>query len=227
MTGFRIGREPDVERLRDHGYARWWGAVVATADRAVRDDRIDVLSPERDVYVDLSSPRPREAATLSAVAIAAHLERSGDHAFLVERHAVALLSHDTDKRFQAGMLILRDSRDADLGDADEPVRLLIKWLTTDAGDPAVSGHLARWVADHLGTHRDDLRTAWWRLHGLDLVRVLAAGQHGGAGRPLREQLPTREQLRAAVQLRWAAGAIGKTALADAAGISRPTLDTWL
>ncbi len=88
------------------------------------------------------------------------------------------------------------------------------------------GHLARHVARHSEFH-ELVYPGWYALNGPALVRILAAQQPRGMGRPRAETETLRLALRLAVAGTHEAQRLTKSALAELASISRPTLDDWI
>jgi len=245
MIGIRIGSEDQhpgvlVSRIRE--YRGPIASVVHTATMDARDMGLDI-----QYHGDLGN-RPRHAAKLAAHAIRLHTlalpeaERpdwayGGGHMRL---HTVALLDPEvgdaisadsSDIRLAAGRGLIRGLQDSFTAD-DEPARLIGRWLTRSLSTPegqACAGHLARWLVDHLHDYRyrDALTLAWWRIHAHHVLYDLATPADPAGGRPPADVKERRALLRNAVRRIWQAGGLSKQGLAGMAGISRPTLDSWL
>ncbi|MDG4795092.1 hypothetical protein [Micromonospora sp. WMMD1082] len=141
-------------------------------------------------------------------------------------------THDPDRRAVTAMAIRRAISRGPAGDPDaEPGRTLAGWLFPNADADAAAAHLAAHVLAHALRYRKWWgRPAWYAAFGLDLLDVLTEDLPAvdpAGGRPRREEARQREALRVAVAGVHAARIATKARIAEAAGISRPTLDSWL
>ncbi|MFD3431204.1 hypothetical protein [Nocardia fluminea] len=219
-------------------YAQYFHGITEWARARVYPDGIECH------YNDLI--RPREAARLCAHAIRLEALKYDDdaHAWahggtggkgLADRETLAAIdSTDLDERLAAAADLHRNARP--FGPEAEPARLIARWLMGDAKVCPAAGHLARWTI-HNGSEvlrTDAIWLAWWTIHGVVVLDKLTAkrgdegeeSRSGRGGRPPSSDAARRELLRVAVRRMHQAG-WGKTALARRAGISRPTLDSWL
>jgi hypothetical protein len=112
-------------------------------------------------------------------------------------------------------------------------RVLAAWLAQDGGCLMVgaAGQAARYVCQHVRTrYRDEhLAAGWWAVIGPHMVRALTQGLSPigeGGGRPTGDA-GQRALIRWAVRRTDATGAVSRSRLATAAGVTRPTLYTWL
>ncbi|MBQ1047821.1 hypothetical protein KBX50_04980 [Micromonospora sp. C51] len=136
-----------------------------------------------------------------------------------------------DQRAATAMAIRRALSRGRPGDPEsEAPRLLSLWLFPPGPHDVAAGHLARHIITRADRYQRWWAAAWYAVHGLELVDVLTDRQPAPAptgGRPRREVTDERESLRVAIRGVASARIVPKTRLAALAGISRPTLDTWL
>lgn len=146
---------------------------------------------------------------------------------------LTIANRGRDERALAAMSIRRAIALGPAGDPDaEPARALSAWLFPPGEQvaDAAAGQLARHLVTRMDRYQDLLAAAWYAVHGLALVEALATEQPEAGfsgGRPRQETANTRAALRIAVRGVAAADIVTKAALAEAAGVSRPTLNTWL
>lgn len=137
---------------------------------------------------------------------------------------------DVDRRAVAAMAIRRACAAGPVGDLEaEPARMVARWLYPEAPE-AAAGHLCRHVVTHIDRYDHLLAPAWYAVHGTDLLAELAGRQpavESAGGRPSSTASEPRALLRIAVRGVAAARLMPKARLAELAGVSRPTLDSWL
>ncbi|MFJ2087550.1 hypothetical protein ACIOBK_33835 [Micromonospora chokoriensis] len=233
--------------MSDDLYDRYVKSLTTAAYNAATRPT-DEHSIDRQPWHDAQSGSGR--AITVAGGLAAHLVRL--HAAVTSEHdiepplwawevaratkAITLTIADRgrDERALVAMAIRRAITRGPAGDPGaEPARMLSTWLFPSGQQvaDAAAGQLARHAVDGMHRHQELLAAAWYAVHGLTLVKALAAEQPEAAangGRPRQETANTRVALRIAVRGVAAADIVEKkAALAEAARVSRPTLDNWL
>lgn len=226
---------------------QWAPAVGENSLSALHRNSITTLSNIATAALDREEfeiaygtlARPDEAARIAAYALRIRYHAEGAEwadatpvgagiAFLDSQVGQAITSTDPDLRITTGIALIRGLSGA--GAEGEGARLVGKWLMNqdDRQRWAAAGYLARWVIAQCPAPYDTVGCGWWRLHGLEAVGTLSAEETSrGRGRPSAEQVDSLIPLRTAVMRRYQAGEITKVALAEAAGITRRTLDAWL
>lgn len=160
-------------------------------------------------------------------------ERAEPWSLALTRAAPAISSWDWDARMH-GALDLRATF-KDLPDpmpaSVRPVRAVAAWLTHNSGEGLVpvTARLCGIVLADLERYERALRPAWYAVHGLRLLAELETRRPAAParGRPDKDSTAHAELLKAAVRGIHDAHLMTKADLAKAAGISRPTLNTWL
>lgn len=136
----------------------------------------------------------------------------------------AISSWDWDTRMQAALDLRRTFKDLPETEHDDPVRqtrLVAAWLT-HAGNRQlvpVTARVCDYALEHTLLTPTALAAAWYATHGTRLLLELAARR----GRPTHSDVLLRQAVRGVD----AARILTATEIADRAGITRPTLDTWL
>ncbi|WP_328384447.1 hypothetical protein OHQ88_33640 (plasmid) [Micromonospora zamorensis] len=232
--------------MSDDIYDRYVTALTTLAYNAA-------TRPTHEYGIDSQPWHDAEAGSRKAITraggLAAHLVRlhaataARDHdepplwawevARATEAITLTIANRDRDERAVTAMAIRRAIALGPAGDPDaEPARALSAWLFPPGQQvaDAAAGQLARHILTRSDRYTDLFADAWYAVHGLKLVKALAAEQSTAApsgGRPRQETATIRAALRLAVRGVAAADIVTKAALAEAAGVSRPTLDTWL
>lgn len=155
---------------------------------------------------------------------------------VLDEHMVTLINvgpdFDVDDKTSTGLLLLRAvSRTGAFSQSElEPARLFAKWLaaTGESQILACGGQLARWIISNGGAAwTQHLGTAWWSLHGDAALDHFLQGYTPAGGRPTDQSEHSRQQLSVTVRGIHSTGDYSKSSIAQRAGISRPTLDSWL
>lgn len=184
---------------------------------------------------------PALGGAISAHVIRAHAEASG-YPWSLDAPAGALLPRGREGeplargRTEAALRVRRTlastSMPGEVSLGTEAGRLLATWLvqTERSHLSGASGKLARHVAQHAhnGPYAPHLGTGWWAVAGPSLVKTLAemAPSMPGGGRPKAEDQAVRALLRWATTQVDATGVVTRVWLAERAGITRATLNTW-
>lgn len=232
-----------MEPLPDH----WSGPILDLVAQA----RAAAAPPGDDdgawAAAEAGQVRPRtghKAARRTATAgqLAAHLLRlraidrvdQGDSdpwTVALAAAAPAISSWDWDQRMQGALDLRRTFKNLPDGDiaAARPARLVAAWLTHAGGAPLVpaTGRLAEYVLEHTPINPETLATSWYATHGARLLVDLAARGTPNEGRQSREAAAHNTLVRAAVSGVYAAQIMSKVDITRLAGISRPTLNTWI
>ena len=173
--------------------------------------------------------------TWSAGQIAAHALRLATDADTpwgaeLSRTAAAINSADWDERTYATLALRKTFKDLEGPVSPEltAVRRVAAWLRLDGG-PQLPGATARLCRTAIEQASAELGRAWYATHWRDLLEAASGGQPLSRGRVSGEELERRARLSRAAVAVYEAGdpAITKKALADAAGVTRATLDNWL
>lgn len=134
---------------------------------------------------------------------------------------------DGELRFATAHALLRTAGDA----SNDTEKLLGRWLLTDGDDAcaAVAMKLAAALSQNGRTEWERLlELGWWSVHGLVLVDVILENDGTPShGRPTSNETRRNQVLAESCAAILATRTIGKSALANELGISRPTLDAWL
>lgn len=206
-------------------------AAIAHAESAAAA-RFAFLTPDAeagppgpDVRAEFLGERLGALVAAHVLRLAAGADDDSAAGEILAARARALSSVDPADRFEAG---LRLRRELPQTDGWWPWPRLGVWLSGPGVDEraAAGGYLARAVVEHvrqLGPDPDRvLAGGWWSVCGRTVVGDLA---HQGDVGPLSTAERTR--LVPAVLGCWGTGLWSKVDLAAAAGITRPTLDSWI
>ena len=143
--------------------------------------------------------------------------------------AAAINSADWDERTYATLALRKTFKDLPepVGPDVVAARRVAAWLRLDGGPqlPAATVRLCRTAQEQASA---ELGRAWYATHGRDLLRVLAERGPLLQGKATAAERARRDDLRlATLAVHDADPTLTKSALANAAGITRITLNSWL
>lgn len=143
----------------------------------------------------------------------------------------AINAWDWDERMQAALDLRRTFKDEPppLTAAAIATQVVATWLTHAGGPglPPATARLCTYVLEHTPCEPPTLAAAWYATHGRRLLAALAPTSPAGPGAPANAEAARRALLRLAVRGVHAGRTTTKLQLAALAGVTRPTLDSWL